>query len=236
MTKFWLLSIGLLVSLLVVSCSDDNYNYPPVRQDFLTVISGADGYLQTIVPDKGESLPVSEDRTKSKIMPNSSKRIVSNYEVMSPVGGAQTAKIYGLTAVVAPVPKLATDFPQGVKTAPVDVLSIWMGRGYLNMILNVKTESSQHLFHFVEEKVELDGKTKTVTILLYHDDGGGNEYYTKRAYLSIPLDKYYNVSSPVTEKVIVKFKFWTRDRNGNLYLEDKKYTEPGFAYEVPGID
>lgn len=236
MRNVWLLSLSLFM-LLLVSCSDDEYNYPSVRRDFLTVVSGDNGYLEMLIPDKGESLTVSEDRTKSKITPNGSIRVVSNYEVLSLKGGAQAARIYGISSVVAPSPKLAVDFPQGVKTDPVDVLSIWMGRGYLNMILNIKTENSQqHLFHFVEEDVALNNGVKTVTILLYHDAGSGEEFYTKRAYLSIPLEKYVDAMEPVTEKVVVKFKYWTRDRDGKMYLEDKKYTDPGFIYEVPAKD
>ena len=36
-----------------------------IRDRFLTAFSGADGYLQSVVTDEGETLPVVEDKTKT---------------------------------------------------------------------------------------------------------------------------------------------------------------------------
>ena len=49
----------------------------------MTVEAGEDGRIQTLIPDKGEVLTVSEDRTGSTISPNTSRRVMSNYEVLS---------------------------------------------------------------------------------------------------------------------------------------------------------
>ena len=49
----WLL--GML--FLMTACGDDDYYYPSVKLEFVTVKAGADGLIQSLLPDKGE--PVS---------------------------------------------------------------------------------------------------------------------------------------------------------------------------------
>lgn len=74
----WLL--GML--FLMTACGDDDdYYYPSVKLEFVTVKAGADGLIQSLLPDKGELLTVARDRTGSTISPNSARRVISNYEV-----------------------------------------------------------------------------------------------------------------------------------------------------------
>ena len=56
---FW----GLL--LLMSACGEDDYYYPSVKLEFVTVKAGTDGSIQTLIPDNGEALTVSKDRTGS---------------------------------------------------------------------------------------------------------------------------------------------------------------------------
>lgn len=125
--RIWTLHIVLsvLFSVFLFSCNeDDGAPYPSVRLEFLTAESGADGRLQTLVTDKGERLVVAEDRTGSELLPNSSSRVVSNYEVLSSVGGRKEIRIYALANTVSPVPLPAGEFRNGLKFDPVDMLSI----------------------------------------------------------------------------------------------------------------
>ena len=73
---WWLLP---LLACLLTGCGDDDYHYPSVKLEFLTAFSGADGYLQSVVTDEGETLPVVEDKTKTNIEANASVRVISNY-------------------------------------------------------------------------------------------------------------------------------------------------------------
>ena len=86
----------------------------------------------------------------------------------------------------------ADKFADGVKTDPVDVLSIWLGRNYLNLMLEVKAQHARHQFHFVENRVTVDTEARrsSVELTLYHDDGGDTQAYTQRAYCSVPLAGY----------------------------------------------
>ena len=216
---------GLL--LLMAACGDDDYYYPSVKMEFVTIEAGDDGRIRTLIPDKGDILPVSQDLTGSTISPNTSRRVMSNYEVL-PDGSAAT--IYSLQSLIVPVPKPEDDpvYKDGIKQDPVEVVSIWLGRDYLNMILNLKVNGGkQHVFGIVEDLSEFE-TNGTVNILLYHDANGDEEYYNRRAYLSVPLDKYADAENP-SQKITIKFKYYTYDKDGTA-IESGKYCNPGFEY------
>ena len=53
---------------MLVSCGDDDdYHYPSVKLDFLTAQAGADGSLQSVLTDEGETLAIVEDASKTRI-------------------------------------------------------------------------------------------------------------------------------------------------------------------------
>lgn len=224
--RVWLL--GLL--FLMTACGDDDYYYPSVQLEFVTVVAGEDGSIQTLIPDKGASLPVLEDRTGSAISPNTSRRVMSNYEVL-PKG----ARIYSLQSLVTPDPKPEDDpvYKDGIKTDPVEMVSIWLGRNYLNMILNLKVSTGKgHVFGIVEDISELETKG-IVNMLLYHDANSDAEYYNRRAYISVPLEKYVNAEKP--DRVIkIKFKYYKYGEDGTG-KESDKYCNPGFDY-IPELN
>lgn len=202
---------GLLV--LMTACGEDDYYYPSVKLEYVTIEAGEDGRIQTLLPDKGASLPVLEDRTGSSISPNTSRRVMSNYEVVS--GGV---KIYSLQSLITPMPKPEDDpvYENGVKTDPVEVVSIWLGRDYLNMILNLKVSTGKgHTFGIVEDTSELETKS-IVDMLLYHDANSDEEYYNRRAYISVPLAQYIDRENPEQ----IKIKFYTCKKDGSV---DKYY-------------
>ncbi len=209
----------------MAACADDDYYYPSVRLEFVTVEAGGDGSIQTLLPDKGEALPVLQDYTDSVISPNTSRRVMSNYEVLP--GGAA---IYSLQALLTPEPKPEEDeaYKEGIKTDPVEMVSIWLGRDYLNMILNLKVSTGKgHTIGIVEDISELETKG-IVNLLLYHDADNDAEYYNRRAYVSVPLAKYADAANP-GRTVNIKFKYGTYGKDGSAELSDK-YCNPGFDY------
>ena len=176
---------GLL--LLMAACGDDDYYYPSVKMEFVTIEAGDDGRIRTLIPDKGDILSVSQDLTGSTISPNTSRRVMSNYETME-----EGAKIYSLQSLLTPTPKPKDDpaFKDKEGKDPVEVVSIWLGRDYLNMILNLKVSTGKgHTFGIIEDKSELE-TTRSVDMLLYHDADSDEEYYNRRAYISVPLKQY----------------------------------------------
>ena len=55
MNKVKLHTVWLLGMLfLMTACGDDeDYYYPPVKLEFVTVKAGADGLIKSLLPDKG---------------------------------------------------------------------------------------------------------------------------------------------------------------------------------------
>ncbi|GAE22396.1 NigD1/NigD2 family lipoprotein [Bacteroides pyogenes] len=220
--------LGLL--FLLIACKEnDDYRYPSVSLDFVTVKAGEDGRLQILIPDKGSPMPVLKDRTNTKIAPYAFKRMLSNYEV-TVADGTPSVTIYSLQELLTPEPKLPEDpaYADGIKTDPVTMVSIWMGRDYLNMILNLKVKGGKkHVFGMVEESIVEKGNEKVVTLSLFHDAAGDEPYYDRRAYISIPLQKYK--SNRPEQVVRIKFKYHTYDKDGNI-VESDRYCQPGFEY------
>ena len=145
---------GLLVAVLaclLAACGDDYY-YPSVRQDFLTAFSGADGRLETVLTDEGETFRVVEDASGMRVGVDAAIRIVANYETLTTDDKVAGVKLYALLQAISPVPLAADEFEEGVKTEPSEVQSIWLGHDYLNIILKVK-QQGKHLFHYYNEVV-----------------------------------------------------------------------------------
>ena len=133
---------GLLVAVLaclLAACGDDYY-YPSVRQDFLTAFSGADGRLETVLTDEGETFRVVEDASGMRVGVDAAIRIVANYETLTTDDKVAGVKLYALLQAISPVPLAADEFEEGVKTEPSEVQSIWLGHDYLNIILKVKQQ------------------------------------------------------------------------------------------------
>ena len=184
---------GLL--LLMAACGDDDYYYPSVKMEFVTIEAGDDGRIRTLIPDKGDILPVSQDLTGSTISPNTSRRVMSNYETMEE--GAKEGK------------------------DPVEVVSIWLGRDYLNMILNLKVSTGKgHTFGIIEDKSELE-TTRSVDMLLYHDADSDEEYYNRRAYISVPLKQYAESEHPA-DGIKIKFRYYTYGKEADV-IEDYEF-------------
>ncbi len=212
----------LLLPALLGACKDDDYEYPSVKMEFLTAASGNDGLIATILPDKGSQMNVVQDRSNGKFEVNSTKRIIANYaEVAAESGNTPNALIYAWAAVIAAQPEPASAFKDGVKVDPADILSIWMGRDYLNIILQVKSQNGKHTLHFVNTGEGTDEQTGRpfVDLLLYHDANNDVQATTKRVYLSIPLESF----AVAGETVDIRFSLNTY--SGELKTYSFEYTK-----------
>lgn len=183
----------LLALCMLTACDDEKTPYPSVRLEFLTAASGMDGELKLIQTDEGETYPVVENRTNMHVEANSLVRIAANYEFVSAGENSAGVRLYGALSTISPLPQPAVTFESGVKTDPVDLLSIWLGMDYLNVVLTIKAQEGIHRFGFVEDEVLTDPETgfREVYLTLYHDAGEDIQAYTKRAYLSVPLQHYF---------------------------------------------
>lgn len=212
----WLLPLLLC---LLAACGDDDYHYPSVKLEFLTAMSGADGYLQSVVTDEGKTYQVVEDATHTQLDANASVRIISNYEPAVGADGTTGVKLYALSGVPSYAPKPADQFKDGVVTDPADIMSIWMGYNFLNMTLEVR-ENGAHAFNFIEDKVTVDAATgcSDVYLTLYHDAKEDMQSYSRRAYASIPL---YQYAVEGVQKVTIHFSLHTY--SGDIKTYDFEY-------------
>lgn len=213
---------GLLVVVLLclfVSCGDDDYHYPSVKQDFLTAFSGSDGRLESVLTDEGETFQIVEDASGLRVNADTVIRIVANYETLVTDNDVIGGKLYALLQAVSPIPLAAAEFEGGVKTEPSEIQSIWLGYGYLNIVLKVK-QQGKHLFHFVEDEVAVDRDSGRVTVqlTLYHDISSIVQDYSKRAYLSVPLKQYMTDG---IKDMSVYFRIYTYSDRFKTYILDE---------------
>ena len=213
---------GLLVVVLLclfVSCGDDDYHYPSVKQDFLTAFSGSDGRLESVLTDEGETFQIVEDASGLRVNADTAIRIVANYETLVTDNDVIGGKLYALLQTVSPIPLAAAEFEGGVKTEPSEIQSVWLGYGYLNIVLKVK-QQGKHLFHFVEDEVVVDRDNGRVTVqlTLYHDISSIVQDYSKRAYLSVPLKQYMTDG---IKDMSVYFRIYTYSDRFKTYILDE---------------
>ena len=215
--------LGVLLLMMVASCADDDYHYPSVKLEFLTALSGADGALQSVLTDEGERLDVAVDGTGLSFEANAATRIVTNYERVTTSSGGEGVKLYAGIFPVSPTPRPAAEFKDGICTDAAEVTSIWMGLDYLNILLVIKAQNQSHAFHFIEDQVLTDAETGNceVYLTLYHDAGDDLQAYTKRVYLSVPLQKYLSELEE-GERLTVHFSLHTYD--GTVKTYDLDYT------------
>ena len=182
-------SFLLLLFPLLASCGGDEYHYPPVKLEYLTATTARNGVIASVVTDDFQRQTVLEDGSGLRLPGDTTLRIVTNYEEMTSATGQSGVRLYGAAKVISPYPIEANQLNDGMKNDPVEIVSIWPGNGYLNMILNVK-ETTKHVFHFIEQSSQETANGLDVHLSLYHDANGGTPYYAQRCYLSIPLSIY----------------------------------------------
>ncbi|WP_239448734.1 NigD-like C-terminal domain-containing protein [Mediterranea sp. An20] len=203
--------------LLWAACSDDDYHYPSVSLEYLTARSNSAGTLETVLTDGGGLYAVLNEVTAPNRAADSTLRIIANYACeLADNGDTTGVLLYSASTVVSPVPQPAAAFAGGVKTDPASVLSIWMGLDYLNVVLEIKGTDAAHAFHFVEDKVEggEEEAHREVALTLYHDAADDPPYYTRRAYLSVPLCSYI---TDQTESLTVRFSLQNEEDETETY-------------------
>ena len=178
----------LFVLCLCYGCSkEEEYYYPSVKLEFLTATTNQKGTIDQVVTDSGKAYNVQNDGSNLKLPADTLLRIVTNYEEVE--GGV---KLYGAAIPISNIPIPLAEFEEELVHDPASIQSIWMGRDYLNMILQVKAQNKKHTFRFIEQEATIDEETNELNLLigLYHKNNGDLEAYTQRAYASLPLKQY----------------------------------------------
>lgn len=174
----------LLFVTLLAACADDTETWPPMRADLGLLTTSSEGRAANFLPDGREALRVGSG--PAGLAPDSTYRVVATYRTEN---GA--AVIAGVKTVMVAVPHAYKE----EKTDPLDVSSVWLGGGFLNLRLIVKTrlEGAQY-FGFIDRGLVSwpDGRT-TACVQLYHDQSGDPVSFSRTAYLSMPLSAFDGV-------------------------------------------
>lgn len=215
--KRLLLLTTVLPAILLGGCKkEDNYEYPAVVKEFVTLKTGIGGEISSIITDWNETYLVNQDKTNARLKPQSYYRAVSNYLplVKQTSTSYGSADLYSAVGAYAGPVVPAASVSGGYKTAPVKkVSSIWKRGKYINMELLVMAKDQQHTFGFINDGKK-QGSRNTMMLKIAHDNNNDYPAYQQSAYLSIQLTDIYDEADSVaimikTEKGWEEYKFST---------------------------
>lgn len=177
------------------ACQSDSYEigqgpYSLMQADFVEAHTSALGLMDRVETDESHVYSLAQPQeVKWATTPDSLYRALLYYE-----------KANDSVARTVSISQVPTLHPKQLKpeetlcTDPVKFESMWISANgkYLNLGLYLKNGSTQgdSLHHTVgmireSETTDVDGK-RTVSLRLYHDQGGVPEYYSSRYYVSVP--------------------------------------------------
>ena len=192
--------LRLLVIILVASCTQDAYEkgegtYSLMRGDFAEANVNSNREVTSITTDDGEILPLTTLATAQWISrPDTIYRCMLYYNKVEAADGKPAAEVISLGRVPCLYVKSLISFEKTYKDDPVKFESIWNSKSgkYLNLHLQLKTgytEDStavQKLDIVTDSLISYPNGRRTLSLMLYHDQGNVPEYYSTQAYVSIP--------------------------------------------------
>lgn len=205
-----LLLSAALLSLTTLSCKQDYYDtgtgqYSLLLADFVEAPTNADAMVSRVFTDDGDTLTLTPPYTpRWKAKADTTYRALLYYNKVENGKGAAVVSLSSVgTATILPI----DSFQNGVKTDPIRVESIWLGknRRYLNAGIFLKVgytdnEDAIHLIAIVRDTLMVNAdSTRTLHLRLYHDQGGVPEYYSQRTFFSIPM---YNTGADSVSLII----------------------------------
>ncbi len=175
---------ALAAALFSTACTDDDTAAPAYIQELADVATGTDGMPLRLERDNGETCAVLSCSGVQAMAADTTYRAAVAYTRQN--GGVALAS---LTTFLAPQPKA---FPAEtlVLDAPVEkVAACWTTGKYLNLKLSLLTANDvTHAFAFHEEQLRTNADgTRTLRLRLLHLQSGDAAYYTRTAYISLPL-------------------------------------------------
>ena len=171
---FLILNFSFLISL--TSCHDDNDDspFPNLMTEMVDCPTDAKGTMTTIVLDDDTRLAVTNEQTDLK--PNVTYRCLADY-VIEDDG---RATLYGLKS--CPILRDSTAIAQ---CDPVNVVSLWRTRRYINLHLLPKTQDQGlHDWGFITDSI----RGRHAYLRLHHRQGNDPTAYSTDLYASLPLD------------------------------------------------
>ncbi len=171
--------IGLVITFM--SCARQE-PVAPYISEFVNAYTDSKGYICVIGNDKGKRFVTSDT---VKLLPDTVFRRLMVYAVHA---DSSSATIFSHYNVIASLPKRPS--PTDSDSDPLNVRSVWISGGWMNLTAEIKALDKKHQFY----ATDLSDSAK-VAFFIYHNENGDIRSYTKKAYMSIPLDYYYETLS-----------------------------------------
>ena len=168
-----------------------------MRGDFVEAQINGNKQVMSIITDDGEQLLLTEPYTAKWIAKADTVYRCMLYYNKLESSGRQTAEIVSMAQVPCPMVKPLKDFDREFRTDPVKFESLWLSKSakYLNIYLQLKTgvtddtSAVQQLAILIDTVISHVDGTRTRYLLLHHDQNRVPEYYSTKAYISIPTQK-----------------------------------------------
>lgn len=190
----------MVAMLAFFSCSQDTYEkgegeYSLMQAEMVEAHANGQKQIDYALTDEGVRLDFSEPLGRSWV-----EKTDTIYRVLlyyNKVSGSAAVKVVACNLVGVPSIVPADSMRQGVKTDPVRLESVWMGknRRYLNTAVylkigNTSDAEAKHKIGVVADTTLTypDGKN-TLCMRLYHDQGGVPDYYSQRTFFSVAMQK-----------------------------------------------
>jgi hypothetical protein len=195
--------IGIIL-LAVVSCTQDSYEkgdgeYSLMRGDFIEAQVNANKQIVSFTTDDGDQFALTSPYTAKWIEKgDTTYRCMLYYKKVEKTKGEYAAEVISIGQVACPKIISLSEFDQKFRTDPVKFESIWLSKSakYLNVYLQLKTgvtddTSAVHQLAFLTDTIltNVNG-TRTCHLLLHHNQNNVPEYYSTKAYVSIPTSQF----------------------------------------------
>ena len=181
-----LLSLYAFALLATVSCyfNDDRDPVETMFSGFMTGETDSKGKITILKNDFGLKYRVTEQLENIKLRPDTVYRIVASV-ALDESNNARIIQMVKAMSYIATPDSIIPDSMRG--TDPVEIESIYVGGGYLNVLVGVKVQNEESDHDLFYTRLDTPGK---YTFKIYHKAYGDREMYTKHAYISIPLWGY----------------------------------------------
>ncbi len=211
--------IAIIAVLFLFACNNDDESvYPRVRAEYFDVVVDADTIVTNIVLDNGKSFPLNEGHTIKSQICDTTIRCFGYIEIAEDSSFATIHSVYQAHCYAPSTP--GTYKPNIFYKNPVEVVSVYKVRKYINAIIRTKISGRyEHAFDFIKDSLTTnsDNNTKTMHLTLFHwKPTEEYEAFSQNSYLSVPLDAdFYEKDeqfdsvefSIVTYNGVKKYKF-----------------------------
>ena len=185
------------------SCTQETYEkgegkYSLMRGDFVEAKADANKQIVSMTTDDGDLLPLSKPYSAKWITKaDTVYRCMLYYNKVEQDQGQYAAEVLSMGQVPCVTIKPLPDFDKEFRTDPVKFESIWLSKSgkYLNLYLQLKTgvtedtTAVQQLAFVTDTLFTYPNGMRTRRLLLHHDQNRVPEYYSTKAYVSIPTSQ-----------------------------------------------